>query len=791
MNSLFSCVLAAFTKSRRSDRCKPRLPGSSACSPRHSVRLGVEALEARNLLSFNPIQIRHAYGFDRVGFEDSTHALVAGNGQGQTIAIIAAFDDPNIASNLATFDTQYGLPAPPSFTKVNQVGGTTYPAPSTGWASEIALDVEYAHAMAPGADILLVEATNNSTSNLNTAVQYAANHGATVVSMSYGSGEFAGETSMDSLYTHAGVTYLAATGDHGAPGLYQAYSPNVVAVGGTSLFLSGGSYSSESGWSGSGGGISLYEPQPSYQAGVVTQSTTRRTIPDLSFVANPDTGVIIYDTYGGGGFYPIGGTSASAPIMAGLTAVIDQGRSYLFGRPSYNGRDFLNALYHLPQSDLHDITSGTSTGTPQYSAGPGYDLVTGRGTPIVDRFVSGMIGAPVYNPLTGSLLVTGGGRGGADTITLSQNGGQLAIEIAADTPVAGSGIPADQTFTFDAGQYSSVTVSTSDGATTVNIQGSTPTVPVTLSAEAGANTLKGPDIANTWRITGTNAGTLNTTISFFGFQNLTGGSGANTFIVNNGAHVTGTIDGGGGNGTLVGPNTVTTWAITALNAGVLTSTGGATTFTGIQNLTGGSAANTFVFSDGAGVDGNIIGGGGANTLNYAAYSTTVIVDLQTNVATGVGGAAMNIQNVTGGTGGGAGIYNILVGNGGNLLIGGDGRRNLLIAGSSASTLIGGNDDDILIGGTTAYDTEAGLLSLQAIMNYWSTTADNYATRVANLTTGAGVPLLDATMVFNNGGGNTMMGNNGAIGELNLFYGLDPTMETTDYNSSAGELFINC
>jgi hypothetical protein len=211
----------------------------------------------------------------------------------------------------------------------------------------------------------------------------------------------------------------------------------------------------------------------------------------------------------------------------------------------------------------------------------------------------------------------------------------------------------------------------------------------------------------------------------------------------------------------------------------------------VQDLTGGPGANIFVFDDGAGVDGTIDGGGGPNTLDYSAYSSSVVVDLQTGSATGVAGGIVNIRNVTGGSGGGPGVYNLLVGNGGNVLTGGDGRRNLLIAGASASTLFGGNDDDILIGGTTAYDTEAGLASLQAIMNYWSSTTDDYATRVANLLSGNGVPLLDASMVHNNGGGNTLTGNHGGAGEMNLFYGLDPTLETTDYNPAIGERFINC
>src|SRR5262249_49902110 len=216
-------------------------------------------------------------------------------------------------------------------------------------------------------------------------------------------------------------------------------------------------------------------------------------------------------------------------------------------------------------------------------------------------------------------------------------------------------------------------------------------------------------------------------------------------------------------------------------------------FTNVANLTAGTGGDTFQFADGAAITGNLTGGGG-DALDYSQYTTSVVLDLQSSVAgidTGVGGIVSGIRSVTGGSGGGAGVYNILVGNGGNVLTGGDGRRNLLIAGGSASTLVGGNDDDILIGGTTAYDTEAGLASLQAIMAYWSTTTDDYATRVANLLSGNGVPLLDASMVTSNGGGNTRMGNHGGAGEMNLFYGSDPTSETTDYNPAIGEQFINC
>src|SRR5262245_54776656 len=161
-----------------------------------------------------PAQIRHAYGFDQISFNNGA---IAGDGSGMTIAIVDAYDDPNIAGDLHQFDLQFGLPDP-TFTKVNQSGGTTLPAANAGWASEIALDVEWAHAIAPKASILLVEASSNSYANLFAAVRYAARQpGVAVVSMSFGGGEFSGETSYDSSFVtpsgHAGVTFIASSGD--------------------------------------------------------------------------------------------------------------------------------------------------------------------------------------------------------------------------------------------------------------------------------------------------------------------------------------------------------------------------------------------------------------------------------------------------------------------------------------------------------------------------------------------------------------------------------------------------
>ena len=346
---------------------------------------------------YSPAQIRHAYGFDKIAFSGGS---ILGDGAGTTIAIVDAFDDPKIANDLHQFDLQFGLPDP-VFTKVNQTGGASYPAADPGWATEIALDVEWAHAVAPRASILLVEAIDNSFANLLAAVDYARHAvGVVAVSMSWGGGEFSGETAYDSYFTtpsgHGGVTFLASSGDSGAPAGYPAISPNVVSVGGTTLSLSSqGTYLSESGWSGSGGGISVYEAQPAYQRGLVTQTTTRRANPDVAYDSSPSTGFPVYDSYNNPVSAPWGqwgGTSAAAPQWAGLIAIADQGLA-LAGKAALGGAtQTLPMLYAMSAGNFHDIASGTSTGFPRYSAAPGYDLVTGRGSPQADLVVSSLVG---------------------------------------------------------------------------------------------------------------------------------------------------------------------------------------------------------------------------------------------------------------------------------------------------------------------------------------------------------------------------------------------------------------
>jgi hypothetical protein len=421
-----------------------------------------------------PAQIRHAYGFDQISFNNGA---VAGDGSGTTIAIVDAFDDPNIANDLHQFDLRFGLPDP-VFTKVNQNGGPTPPPADRSWAAEIALDVEWAHAAAPGANILLVEATSNSNTDLFTAVRYAAGQpGVVAVSMSWGSGEYSGETRDDSTTFvtpsgHTGVTFVASSGDRGAPAFYPSVSPNVLSVGGTHLSLnSSDTILGESGWSGSGGGISTYETQPSYQNGVVTQSTTRRTAPDVAYDADPNTGFSIYDTVNNLVSAPwsrIGGTSAAAPQWAALLAIADQGRVLLHLDPLDGRSQTLPLLYGLSGVDYRDITSGTSTGTPHLSAGPGYDLVTGLGSPLANRIVADLVGpqqggfeAP--NVGTGAAAYRYNPSGSAWTFSDSSGVAGNGSDFAVGNPNAPEGTQvaflqgygsASQTLTFAGGIYS-------------------------------------------------------------------------------------------------------------------------------------------------------------------------------------------------------------------------------------------------------------------------------------------------------------------------------------------------
>jgi subtilase family serine protease len=326
---------------------------------------------------YGPAQFRGAYG------------LPTSAPAGQTIAIVDAYDHPKIASDLNTYSSQFGLPlcnsANPCFQKVNQSGSASGPFPrsDSGWALEISLDVEVAHAICSTCKIILVEANSNSLSNLAAAVQTAANLGATEISNSYGGSEFSSELSgtYAAPYNQPGVAVTVSSGDnaYGSFGFPAALS-SVITVGGTTLTLgTGNTYGSERVWAGAGSGCSLYVTAPSWQSFLGACAGKRGTA-DVAADADPATGAAVYDSVryqGRSGWLQIGGTSLSAPLIAGVYALAG-------GLPA--GSTGAAALYgHLGDGTLlHDVTTGSngSCGTLMCNGASGYDGPTGVGTPL-------------------------------------------------------------------------------------------------------------------------------------------------------------------------------------------------------------------------------------------------------------------------------------------------------------------------------------------------------------------------------------------------------------------------
>jgi subtilase family serine protease len=313
----------------------------------------------------NPVDLQSAYKLP---------SATAGNGQ--TVAIVDAFDDPNAESDLATYRAQFGLSscttANGCFRKVNQNGGTSFPRSNVGWAEEISLDLDMVSAICPHCHILLVEATTNSLTNLGTAVNRAATMGANAISNSYGGGESSGETSTEtSFYRHPGIAVTASSGDSGFGVEFPAASQYVTAVGGTSLRRASNSRGwTETAWSGAGSGCSAFITKPSWQT---DSGCSRRTVADVSAVADPSTGVSVFDSFHEPGWLVFGGTSVSSPIIASVYALAGNASSITFGSFPYS---------HT--SSLFDVTSGSNGScSPSYlcTAGPGYDGPTGLGTP--------------------------------------------------------------------------------------------------------------------------------------------------------------------------------------------------------------------------------------------------------------------------------------------------------------------------------------------------------------------------------------------------------------------------
>ncbi|HTR48199.1 MAG TPA: S53 family peptidase [Verrucomicrobiae bacterium] len=339
--------------------------------------------------AFTPAQVRHAYGFD----------LISNQGAGQVIGIVDAYDDPNAEADLAVFDAQFGLP---SCTTANgcfrKIYSGSKPATNANWAVEIALDVEWAHAIAPKATIVLVETPTNSLANLLTGVDVAVRNGASAVSMSWTVAEFSGENGYDNHFVASGVTYLAASGDGGTGVAYPAASPDVVGVGGTSLHLdANGNYQGESAWSGSGGGLSKIEREPLFQAQFAIPNDSRgyRGAPDVSYDGDPATGFAIYDSVGISGYagwFQVGGTSAGTPQWAALIAITNSMRaSARKGHLSSTDTNLYSLAKTVSATNFRAITQGTNGACGALcTATTGYDYVTGLGTPQAPALVSAL-----------------------------------------------------------------------------------------------------------------------------------------------------------------------------------------------------------------------------------------------------------------------------------------------------------------------------------------------------------------------------------------------------------------
>jgi len=413
------------------------------------LRPQIDPLDDRCLLSgLTPAQVTAAYGLNAITFTTSS-GTVKGTGSGETIALIEAYNDPTITSDLHTFDQAYNLPDPTLNVESQTGAAVSATAPTnSGWTEEESLDVEWAHAIAPGANILVVEANSQSIQDLLAAVNTARNTpGVVAVSMSWGFNETPNETSYDSTFTtpagHAAITFIASSGDSGsfAGASYPAASPNVLSVGGTTLLLSNsGAYQSESAWIDSGGGYSRYEPEPSYQAKV--QTTGYKATPDVAFDGDPNTGVQVYVTlstrFGGnqGSWLTIGGTSLGSPSWAGIIAITDQGRA-LAGMGSLDGpTQTLPALYTAPSSNFHTIAAASSSFGGGFGFGFGgfwsfggsglgasstttsttssANTATGLGSPIGPALVSDLVSSTLTTPVT---PVAGSGGGTTPTPT--------------------------------------------------------------------------------------------------------------------------------------------------------------------------------------------------------------------------------------------------------------------------------------------------------------------------------------------------------------------------------------
>jgi len=378
-------------------RCFARRRTDSAAESRRPARPGtVRTATLGNNGAYDPSFLQSAYV-----------TTSATQGAGQTVAIVDAYDDPSAEADVGSYRAFFGLSACTTangcFRKVNESGGTSYPSGNTGWGQEISLDLDMVSAICPNCHILLVEANSAGFSDLGTAVDEAVTLGANVVSNSYGGSEWSTENQTSlAYYDHPGVAITVAAGDAGYGAEFPAASNTVTAVGGTSLQQAtntGTRNATETVWSGTGSGCSVYEAKPAWQT---DSGCSKRTIADVSAVADPSTGVWIYDSYGGGSWAVFGGTSVATPIVGAVYA--------LAGNASGSSRA-MNSLPYGDPGGLNDVTSGSNGScSPAYlcTGEVGYDGPSGLGTPdSTPAFVAAAV-APSDPTAPQNLLATAG-----------------------------------------------------------------------------------------------------------------------------------------------------------------------------------------------------------------------------------------------------------------------------------------------------------------------------------------------------------------------------------------------
>jgi subtilase family serine protease len=375
-------------------------------------------LIATSLRPYAPDQIRQAYDMVPVPTDltNLTKEQAASLGAGQTIYVLGVYYNPNTANDLATFNARFSLPTCTTKTLTSKDALPLAPADSTcslvlanattdgkltdtvpvfnsTWASESALDVQWAHAMAPLARIVLVSGVNSTLASILGDITLANKMGDGVVSMSLGSPETFVSSNYESYFNKSNMTYVAATGDSGNTVNWPAVSPKVLAVGGTWLNYSNNTRV-ELAWSNSGGGVSSYIQKPSYQSRV---NAKMRSVPDVSFNASPQSGQYVYVTQANdkmGYWFSLYGTSASTPQWAGILAIANANRALVNKPPIGIPNTLLYSVYNTSNSlyatDFYDIMSGTNGKCVTCTASVGYDTVTGLGSPNVNNLLTAL-----------------------------------------------------------------------------------------------------------------------------------------------------------------------------------------------------------------------------------------------------------------------------------------------------------------------------------------------------------------------------------------------------------------